>query len=95
MPSSTYLRVAAANEKIIDKSGNQVLKSDETTIWAKEVYDPTTGRTSKQYYNAANEEWVTYTPQANVNDYYVPSEADNVPAAIYFNAAALEAQVDE
>lgn len=89
------LRVAAANEKIVDKSGNQILKSDETTIWAKEVYDPTTGRTSKQYYNAANEEWVTYTPQSNVNDYYVPSEADNVPAAIYFNAAALEAQVDE
>ena len=72
-----------------------VVRSDARTIWARERYETATGKTIKEYYDATSDTWVRYIPASNINDYYVPEAANNVPAAIYFNAAALDSQVDE
>lgn len=62
--------------------------SDVVTSWLRETYVPETGKTTKEYYNSVDKKWITYTGT-------VPAAAKNVPAAVYWNNAALSAQVDE
>lgn len=64
-------------------------KSDMDTQWLRETYLPETGKTTKEYYDSATSTWKTYTSTQP------PSAATNVPAAIYWNNAALSPQVDE
>ena len=60
------------------------IPSDANTYWTKEIYDVTTGKTTKQYYNANSKAWVDYT-----ND----SEIKKFAADIYYNKAAFDPQV--
>ena len=63
-------------------------ESDVLTSWLRETYIPETGKISKEYYDSINNIWKPYTGA-------VPDAASNIPAAVYWNNAALSAQIDE
>ena len=60
-------------------------KSDMYTAWVREVYNSERNTMSKEYYDYNTKTWKAYNA----------SLANCIPAAIYFNSAALTPQVDE
>lgn len=57
--------------------------SDADTMWLKETYDPATDKKTKWYFNG--ETWIEYEDE---------EEIKQIAAAIYYNAAAFEEQLD-
>ena len=60
------------------------IPSDANTYWTRETYDVKTGKTTKQYYNANNKDWINYTNE---------SEIKKFAADIYYNKAAFDPQI--
>lgn len=59
--------------------------SDANTIWLREIYDSATDKKIKQYFNIEQNAWIEYVDE---------SEIQELAAAIYYNAAAFEKQLD-
>ena len=64
--------------------------SDSPTIWVKEEYDPKTDKKKKLYFNASTNEWKEYYSFKEV----LSNENAHMPAAIHYNLAAFDAQLD-
>lgn len=70
-------------------AGTDSNKSDEDTVWCRDTYDPATGITTRTYYD--NGVWREATAEEKADSSKLPKRA----AAIYFNEAAFDAQVDK
>lgn len=102
------LRVKSArleNGKVIDREGNELsetvnystiipdeTKSDETTIWSRDTYNPKTGEVNTLYWHAKERQpdgvtgiWENSIPTAPTED----EQDERVPAAIYYNKAGF------
>lgn len=74
------LRVAAQEDE----------PSDSPTIWVKEEYDPKTDKKTKLYFNTSTNKWTEYYSFNEV----LLNENAHMPAAIHYNLAAFDAQLD-
>ncbi len=85
-------------DRLFDEEGNPIdenytsmtlgeMRSDETTVWTKEIYDPENGTTNTYYWHAFD------TPQNNgytgVWLLEKPENTKETPAAIYYNKAGF------